>query len=96
MAKKDLLSAMPTDPAARKAIVGNVKEIVDAMIRTQAEKELIGSIKEVAEEKYSVSGAWLNAQAVMLFDKLYNEGKKIQKIREQSEQLEEFEAHFNK
>lgn len=96
MSKKDLIECMPDSKDAQKAIVNSVKEIVDSMIRVQSEKELIGSIKETTEEKYSVSGKYVEGLAKLLYDKLYNESKAIQKIRADGERLEEFSTYLDK
>lgn len=95
MSKKDLIECMPESPEARKAVQKAVSEIVDSMVRLQGEKELIGAVKEVCEEKYSVSGKYVEAQARFYYDKLYNESKAAQKAKATYEILEEFEQYFD-
>lgn len=96
MSKKELIECMPESKDAQKAIVSAVNEIVDSMIRVQSEKELIGTIKETTEEKYSVSGKYVESLAKLRYDKLYNDSKAIKKILTDNERLEEFNTHIDK
>ena len=93
--KKDNLADMPSDPNARKAVVNAVKEMVESLVRKQAEMELLGSIKEVTEEKYNICPKWLDTQAKFLYDTLYNENKAAIKAKELAERLEQYETYFS-
>ena len=45
---------LPSDPASRKAIAEAVNEIVDSLVRRQAESELINEIAERMQEELDV------------------------------------------
>lgn len=82
------MKAFPNDPAALKGVQGNIKEIVDALVRQSSEDDLISSIKETALEKYGVDGAWLVAQAKIKYDLDYNEGKSSNNVLTKAEDIE--------
>lgn len=94
MAKKDLINGFPSDPSAQKAIKNSVKEVVDSLLRIEAEKEQIKSVFEVAEEKYGVDKSFVKTQAELMYDYLYNEGKKKAKIEEAAEMVEVFNSEI--
>lgn len=84
----DLLKQLPGTPEGQRAIKNNVNEIVDAMLRMEADKELIKEIKEVAKENHNVDGSWLADQAKIKFDREYNANRNNLKALDKAEQVE--------
>lgn len=95
MAKKDLNTEFPLDPQAKKKIIDAIEELVDSKIRVESEKDLQKSIFETTEEKYKMDKAFIKAQAELLYDARYDEGKKAEKFKQQEEQLSTFEAELS-
>ena len=88
MPKTEKLKQLPSTPEGQKAIKNNVQELVDQMLIIQSAKELMKDIKEVATEKWDVDGGWLQRQAAIKYDELYNENKRNEAILEKAEEVE--------
>lgn len=75
----------PSDTSTQNALVKAMDEVADAMLEIQGANELIKTVKEDVQEKYGFDGATFMNYAKLKFDIIYNEGKKAEKIREQSD-----------
>jgi hypothetical protein len=83
---------LPTTSEDRKAVVAEIDKIVDAMLEMQSLKDVIKDAKTYCQDKFEVDGGYVAALAQLKFDKLYEEGKKAEKIAEQAEMLEIVES----
>lgn len=61
------------NPTELKAYQGNVKEIVDALTRIEAENDLIKTIAETAHEKYGVDKALTKKTAKIMYKRNLDE-----------------------
>ena len=82
------LRELPQDPTARKNVINNIKEFVDAMLEEQAAKDLQTSVKETVKDKYGIDPSWFSSMCKIEFDLRYNEGKAAEKIEDNYELLE--------